>query len=112
MHVNTTWANIYVGLRVGYTEELVSLNTVRKTCENFCNKVSLCVTLTQTEFIYKDGSEPGVIVGLINYPRFPTEPADLYDLADALAQELKIVARQTRVTVVNPHGTTMFGNKN
>lgn len=112
MQVSTAWANIYVGRRVGYTDELIPLSALQAACVNYCNKVGLCVTLTHTEFIYKNGTEPGVIVGLINYPRFPCEPADLYERAYALAEELKIVARQFRVTVVTPHGTVMFGEKN
>ncbi len=48
-------------------------------CRAHCDAVGLCVTVTATSYIYTGGEEAGVIVGLINYPRFPSEPADAPD---------------------------------
>ena len=57
-------------------------------CRDFCDKEGLCVTVTPTTYVYTNGQEEGVIVGLINYPRFPAEPGAIYATANALAEKL------------------------
>lgn len=106
--VTTYTAQIYVGLRVGYSEQLYSLKEVRGLCQEYADSVGLCVTVTPTEFIYTKGYEPGVIVGLINYPRFPSEFVDIEFHALALAGKLKDALEQNRVSVVFPHKTVMI----
>jgi hypothetical protein len=44
-----------------------------------CLREGLCVTVEPTTFIYTGGEESGYVVGLINYPRFPTEFSSLVD---------------------------------
>ena len=56
-------------------------------CAKFCLK-GLCVTVTPTDFIYTGGQETGFVVGLINYPKFPSTPQDITNLAKELAQIL------------------------
>lgn len=61
-------------------------------CREYCDAVGLCVTVTETLYIYTDGEECGVIVGLINYPRFPADLADIerraFELGDMLRERL------------------------
>lgn len=57
-------------------------------CLEYCNAVGLCVTVNETDYIYSGGDEPGVIIGLINYGRFPSEPAAIFAHAEALALKL------------------------
>ena len=106
--VSTYTAQIFVGLRAGYSEEVHSLDDVREVCRAYVNSVGLCVTVTPTEFIYVDGGEPGAVVGLINYPRFPSTPADIEFHALELARRLKEALGQNRVSVVFPHRTVMI----
>jgi hypothetical protein len=35
------------------------------------------VTFTETSFVYEDGDEPGIMIGFINYPRFPSSKRDI-----------------------------------
>jgi hypothetical protein len=63
------------------------LNGARAACRDFC-MTGLCVTIEPVEFIYTGGSETGVRVGLINYPRFPAEPDAIWAKAEALADRL------------------------
>lgn len=60
-----------------------------RACREFCASTPLCVTVTPTEYVYVGGSQSGVLVRLINYPRFPSERADLYAIALALAEHLR-----------------------
>lgn len=53
-----------------------------------CLREGLCVTVEQTQFIYTGGEEAGYVVGLINYPRFPSTPEMLRARARHLAELL------------------------
>jgi hypothetical protein len=107
---STYKADIYLGLRRGYGEDapVVPLDEVKAVVQAYC-ECGLGVTLTQTEFIYTGGSEPGVIVGLINYPRYPMEPAEIRTHAIRLAEQLKELCEQWRVTIVFPGDTMLLG---
>lgn len=60
----------------------------RRVCRQHCMAVGLCVTVTETTFIYTGGEETGVRVGLVNYPRFPSTPEELFAKGEALAEKL------------------------
>jgi Fe-S-cluster-containing hydrogenase component 2 len=111
--VPTFTATIYVGFRVGRTNEpakaIHSIDEARDVAQAYCDEVGLCVTVTPTTFVYTLGSEPGVIVGLMNYPRFPSEPAAIRAHALALAERLRVRLEQFRVSVVFPNETVMLG---
>lgn len=108
-----SWSGqIFVGLRSGYSETIHPITVVKDVCHDFVDKIKLCVTVTPTEFIYVNGEEPGAIVGLINYPRFPMAPADLEDRLLELGVRLKSALGQRRVSVVMPGGTIMLGDAN
>jgi hypothetical protein len=99
-------AKIMLGLREGY------LNRIHPVCEalgiiqEFCDVEGLCVTITETTFIYTrtpetpHGYDPGLIIGLIHYPRFPKEEWEIKATAMLLAKILKDHFRQIRVSVV------------
>jgi ferredoxin len=57
-------------------------------CRQHCMAVGLCVTVEPVAFIYTGGQEAGVRVGLINYARFPAEPAEIFAEAEELALRL------------------------
>lgn len=63
------------------------LNDARRVCREFCC-AGLCVTIEPIEYVYNRGSETGVRVGLINYPRFPGTPEEVWTKAVALARLL------------------------
>ena len=105
--VNTFTANIYLGLREQYSDNVGSVEQVMELCQAFCNDVKLCVSVTPTSFVYVDGNEPGAIVGLINYPRFPLEDEEIEDIAVKLAELLAQTFKQHRVSVVFPDETIM-----
>lgn len=109
---NSYWANIYVGQRVEYTSEIIPIDIAKRYLHDYCNKIGLCVTITETTFIYKnedratsrviDGEEPGFIVGLINYPLYPAQIQVIHDAAEEIATYLKSIYKQLKVTIVYP----------
>lgn len=109
--VKTFWAKIYVGFYNRDTKKNVgSLRKARKLCQKYVDDVSLCVTLTPTEYIYVHGREKGIEIGLINYPRFPEEPLQIKIHAMNLAKKLMIAFHQYKVSVVMPAETIMLLN--
>jgi len=61
---------------------------VEPICRTYCDEIGLCVTVTPTRYVYTSGAEDGFAIGLINYGRFPSEPASIFARAEALAVRL------------------------
>jgi len=89
--LKTYTANIYIGFKEGYDGEIHTIQEAKDIAQEYCDSVGFCVTVTPTTFIYQNGREDGCIVGLINYPRFPTAPEVIqhhaFKLADIFLEE-------------------------
>ena len=111
MKTVSTWTSaIYVGRYCIEENKLVSESRLRDVCQKYCDENGFCVTFTPTTFIYTKDHEPGAIVGLIHYPRFPADVEVLETRALELAKRLLKVAKQKRVSVVFPKRTVMLEN--
>jgi hypothetical protein len=118
--VPTFTATVYVSLEETYSADGVKLQVpivhslwdVQSVLRDYCDIVGLCVTLSETQYIFTHGSERGIVVGLINYPRFPSTPEAIRGHAMELAARLKVALGQRRVSVVFPDETVMLGEKN
>lgn len=64
-----------------------------------CLREGLCVTIEPTLFIYTGGEEAGFVVGLLNYPRFPTTEGELLARARDLASKLLDATHQHSVLI-------------
>jgi hypothetical protein len=83
---------------------------VTKICQEFCDEVGLCVHIQKVDYVYTQGSESGVKVGLINYPRFPKNHRRIINQALDLGRLLLIQCKQKRITVVAPDGSYLLEN--
>lgn len=81
------------------------LAQAKQVCREFCNDISLCVTIEPTSFIYKGGQEEGVRIGLMNYPKYPSSVGGLHQLAHRLADLLRQRLCQCSYSVVGPDKT-------
>jgi hypothetical protein len=99
---------IWCGLRLEYTDRHFSIEDVRRICDKYVNNIGDCVTITSTEYRYVGGSEDGVMIGYINYPRFPRTNEEILKRAIDLAKLLKKELCQNRVSVVAPDKTYML----
>lgn len=70
-----------------------------------CLREGLCVTVEPTLFIYTGGEEQGYVVGLLNYPRFPSEPSALNRRALDLANKLLDATFQHSALLLSPDKT-------
>jgi len=106
--IKTYEVKLYIGLKEGYEGWIRNIDEVYKICQDYCDEVGLCVTVTPTKFVYTKGNEPGAIVGLINYPRFPAKPGEIDQHAANLATMLMPPLCQKRCTIVTPKRTIMI----
>lgn len=83
-------------------------STAEKILKKYCDEVGFCVTLNTVEYIYKDGNEYGIRVGLINYPRFPSDPATLTAKAIEIAELLRQGLKQESFSVETPVETIWY----
>ncbi len=92
----TYWVRIYLS---------GPIQVIEQTCRQECLEKGLCVTVEPTRFIYTGGEETGAVVGLVNYPRFPSEPQALMDRGRNLAIRLLDATCQHSVLVMTPEKT-------
>lgn len=104
----TFTATIFVGRRVRRTSEVLPEEVAIRVVQEYCDSVGWCVTVTPTLFVYKNGSEPGFAIGVINYPRFPSSFDELERRTLELAERLQVALQQLRVSVVFPDRTVML----
>jgi hypothetical protein len=95
----TYWARIYIAGNRADAE---------RTCRTWAFKDGACVTVTPTEYIYSGGQESGVIVGLINYPRFPATQAEIDEQAELLGALMADDLHQRSYTIETPVRTRWF----
>ncbi len=88
------------------------LHNAREICETFCTKVGLCVTVTETTYCYRYGRCAGVIVGLINYPRYPRGRVEIFQTAVDLAYKLKHGLGQGSFTVQDDERSVFVSTRN
>ena len=98
---NTYWAKIFIA---------GPIDVIKQTCRKFV-LTGLCVTVTPTTYIYTGGEEVGVIVELINYPRFPTDLREIIESAIRLGEQIMIDAHQVSYTVQTPYNTYYFSRR-
>ena len=69
------------------------------------------MTVEPTRFIYTGGEETGAVVGLINYPRFPSTPEAILFRARELAMRLLEATCQHSVLVMTPDQTQWISKR-
>lgn len=87
------------------------LNLAREVIREYCFEVGFCVNLTPTDFVYSGGEENGFRVGIINYPRFPSDLEALEERAVQLGKLLMIRLCQRSFCIVGPRGTAWYSRK-
>ena len=69
----------------------------------YCYESGACFTVTRTEFIYTGGEESDITIKLVNYPRFPSAPAEQWLRCEELAELILPALNQRTCLLV---GTT------
>jgi hypothetical protein len=83
----------------------------KQVCREYCLAIGLCVTIEPVDYIYTGGEEAGFRIGLINYPRFPTDETALHQRATELADLLTKRLCQHSYSIVGPRETEWFSRR-
>lgn len=94
--VETFTARIYIAGDIGTAKAALRQEVMRN---------PLCVTIEPTSFIYTGGEEAGFVVGLVNYPRFPSDPDSIHERAGQIADLLVEACAQHSALIVTPYTT-------
>lgn len=89
----TYWIKLYLAGPIEVAKQVLRAECLRE---------GLCVTIEPTTYIYTGGEEAGYIVGLLNYPRFPSTPAALNARAEVIAKRLLAETYQHSYLMVTP----------
>lgn len=84
------------------------VDSARQVLNVMAHERGMCVTVTPTKFIYSGGSEDGMAIGIINYPRFPTTPESLDAFAEDIVECLMPLLNQRSASVVGPKITRTY----
>lgn len=79
--------------------------SAKRICRQYCDDTGFCVTVTKTEYVYTGGQETGIIVGLINYPRFPSDKETMLARATDIANLLREKLNQESFSIQTPEKT-------
>lgn len=106
-------AEICFGLAPGYEKTSVEViarqsGTASALCRRYCDDHKVGLTIAYTHLVYLGGSEPGMVVSLINHPRFPMHNSDVLQAALELADLLLIALDKERLTVVEVPGEALL----
>lgn len=83
------------------------VSAAKQACREYCMG-GLCVNFVETDYIYLGGEQTGFYVELINYPRFPSTPEDLWSRAKELSELLMNRCCQKSYTIMTPDVTQLF----
>ena len=81
--------------------------TAEQLCRDYCDRIGQCVTITKTNYVFRGGNETGLIIGLINYARFPKAKTHIWQRAVDLAYKLKEGLHQGSFTIQD-HERSVF----
>lgn len=98
----TYWVKIYIAGPIEVAKQFIRKRAKQK---------GMCVTIEPTTYIYTGGEEAGYVVGLINYPRFPKEITEIWNEAVLLADALRLETGQDSFTIMDPHKTEWYSDR-
>ena len=82
-------------------------NVARQVLQEYVMK-GACVSISEEEYIYTMGNETGIVVNIINYPRFPKTDLELLGEAFEIAHLLIEKLHQGSCTVVDYSNSSHF----
>lgn len=109
--LNNYFVTIHLGLRKGYSPIIYSIDEVYRICQIYTNKNPICVSVTGTIFIYKDGNEPGARIEFMQYPRFPRTEDEIHNSAEELGKILMYELKQYRFSLSDNYGIITYENE-
>lgn len=86
-------------------------NLAKQVCNRYCFNNPFCINISKRDYVYWCGEESGVMVEIINYPRFPKTILQLYEHAIALGRKLADELCQRSYTIQTSSYTVWWTRK-
>ncbi|MEY9886083.1 hypothetical protein [Bradyrhizobium sp. USDA 329] len=96
------WARIYIA---------GDLEQAKQACREWCMEAGGCVTVEPVSYIYTGGEEAGIVVGFIDYARFPASPEKIKAKAEDLADRLMMRMCQHSYSITTPDGSSWYSRR-
>lgn len=113
---DTYTAKVHVGCYDTERDFTRPVAEVKAECQEFVEERGLCVNVSETFYQYgsdgEGGNEPGAVVELIQYPRFPKTEVSIANKALKLAEILMERMNQKRCSVITTDKTYTLQNPN
>jgi|AGFS01.1.fsa_nt_gi hypothetical protein len=81
-------------------------------CQQECNRITyefgFCFQVSKVEYIYTGGQESGMLIRVINYPRFPRDPEEITKLCTQFGFRLAEKLCQKSFTLETSTDTMYF----
>ena len=100
---NTYWVKIYISGDINASKQII---------QKYALNNGICVTINPTIFVYTGGRENGVVVQLINYPRFPESDTVIWKKAEKIAKLLLDGTYQYSALIMDSEKTTWITKRN
>lgn len=91
-----------------------SYEEAQRTLRKYCSENGACFSISKNKYIYSGGEEDGIVVHVMNYPRFPKSQSELYKLTEQLAIKLMYDLNQGSYTIepcVNTHRNYFYSRR-
>lgn len=75
--------------------------------KSFCEE-GACFSISPADYVYTGGSEAGVVVTRLNYPRFPASSFAIVEQCTRLAEHLRLALHQDSYSIETPQETIWF----
>ena len=85
-----------------------NIQSARLFCAQYFADVGLCATIIPAIYSYTGGEEEGFVIGLINYPRFPSDPISIQNKAIDLGEKLARYLGQGSFLIETPNEMIWF----
>lgn len=100
---------IFVGTKyTAFPELSITNQNLKQFIYEWVDKIGMCVSVTEVDYIYTGGNEEGLRIEFINYPRFPSNQEELKAKVMDLAHILIKKSKQCNITIVGPKDTIML----
>lgn len=97
--VPTFYANIHVA---------GDYDTARAACREITYTFGFCFQIHKVDYIYTGGEESGLLIRVINYPRFPRDPEEITNLVTEFGKIIATKLCQKSFTVETSTDTMYF----
>ena len=107
-------ASVYMGLQRGYGEELLDKQEIISRIQQYQDTrireadIYLSAAISDTTIVLRGQHEPHLVLGFINYPKFPMEENALKSEIEQLATTMMMEFAQNRMVIAYPDETVML----